>query len=165
MKKLVGIIMGSKSDYEVMLETAKLLKQFEIGYDINISSAHRSPDVVAAYSKGADKVYEVIIAGAGMAAHLPGVIAANTTIPVIGVPMKTTALAGADSLYSMVQMPTGIPVATVAIGKAGAKNAALLAVQILALKYPEIKEKLIKYRETMREEVLEADKSIQELDM
>ena len=132
--KFVSIIMGSKSDYDVVSEAAKVLEKFNIPYELIISSAHRSPKrtseyVVAAEEKGA----QVFIAAAGMAAHLAGAIAANTTRPVIGIPMGGSALSGVDALYSTVQMPGGMPVGTVAIGKAGAVNAAYLALQILAL--------------------------------
>ena len=132
--KFVSIIMGSKSDYDVVSEAAKMLEKFNVPYELIISSAHRSPKrtseyVVAAEEKGA----QVFIAAAGMAAHLAGAIAANTTRPVIGIPMAGSALSGVDALYSTVQMPGGMPVGTVAIGKAGAVNAAYLALQILAL--------------------------------
>ena len=132
--KFVSIIMGSKSDYDVVSEAAKVLEKFNVPYELLISSAHRSPKrtseyVVAAEEKGA----QVFIAAAGMAAHLAGAIAANTTRPVIGIPMAGSALSGVDALYSTVQMPGGMPVGTVAIGKAGAVNAAYLALQILAL--------------------------------
>ena len=132
--KFVSIIMGSKSDYDVVSEVAKVLEKFNVPYELIISSAHRSPKrtseyVVAAEEKGA----QVFIAAAGMAAHLAGAIAANTTRPVIGIPMAGSALSGVDALYSTVQMPGGMPVGTVAIGKAGAVNAAYLALQILAL--------------------------------
>ena len=132
--KFVSIIMGSKSDYDVVSEAAKVLEKFNVPYELIISSAHRSPKrtseyVVAAEEKGA----QVFIAAAGMAAHLAGAIAANTTRPVIGIPMAGSALSGVDALYSTVQMPGGMPVGTVAIGKAGAVNAAYLALQILAL--------------------------------
>jgi 5-(carboxyamino)imidazole ribonucleotide mutase len=132
--KQVLIVMGSASDDETMSQAADILKEFEIGYEYRVASAHRSPDVVAALAKGAQaEGYKVIIAGAGGAAHLPGVIAAYTCLPVIGVPIQSAALNGMDSLLSIVQMPGGIPVASMAIGKAGAKNAALFAVQIIAL--------------------------------
>jgi len=145
----VGILMGSDSDLPIMKDAVEVLKSFEVPYEISIISAHRTPEAAFEYAKTAEeRGLEVIIAGAGGAAHLPGVIAALTTLPVIGVPIKSKTLNGLDSLLSIVQMPSGIPVATVAIN--GAKNAALLAVHILSIKYPEIKEKLKKYREKMK---------------
>jgi len=146
-KPKVGIIMGSKSDMPVMKKAASLLEDFGINFDITVASAHRTPKKVKAFIKRAENNYDLIIAGAGMAAHLPGVIASYTTLPVIGVPIDTKALKGFDSLYSMVQMPPGVPVATVAIG--GAKNAAILAAEILALKYPKLKAKLKRLKEKM----------------
>ncbi len=146
-KPKVGIIMGSKSDMAVMKKAAVLLKSFGIGYDITVASAHRTPKKVKSFIIKAEKSFDLIIAGAGMAAHLPGVIASYTTLPVIGVPLESKTLKGFDSLYSIVQMPPGIPVATVAIG--GAKNAAILAAEILALKYPKLKVKLKKLKEKM----------------
>ena len=132
--KFVSIIMGSKSDYEIVSETAKTLEKFGVKYELIISSAHRSPKRTSEYVANAEKKgAKVFIAAAGMAAHLAGAIAANTTKPVIGIPMAGSALSGVDALYSTVQMPSGMPVATLAIGKAGAINAAYLAVQILAL--------------------------------
>jgi 5-(carboxyamino)imidazole ribonucleotide mutase len=130
MKPRVGVVMGSDSDLPVMKETAEILDQFEVKYELTVVSAHRTPDRLYNYAETAEKKgLDVIIAGAGGAAHLPGMVAALTTVPVIGVPVKTSKLSGLDSLYSIVQMPPGVPVATVAIN--GAKNAALLAVQIL----------------------------------
>ncbi|WP_298041396.1 5-(carboxyamino)imidazole ribonucleotide mutase [uncultured Campylobacter sp.] len=132
--KFVSIIMGSKSDYEVVYEAAKILNEFGAPYEMIVSSAHRSPARTAKYVTDAEKKgAQVFICAAGMAAHLAGAVAANTTKPVLGVPLGGSALGGVDALYSTVQMPAGIPVATLAIGKAGAKNAAYLAVQILAL--------------------------------
>ena len=132
--KFVSIIMGSKSDYEVVYEAAKILNEFGVAYEMIVSSAHRSPARTAKYVADAEKKgVQVFICAAGMAAHLAGAVAANTTKPVLGVPLGGSALSGVDALYSTVQMPAGIPVATLAIGKAGAKNAAYLAVQILAL--------------------------------
>lgn len=132
--KFISIIMGSKSDYEVVYEAAKILNEFGAAYEMIVSSAHRSPTRTAKYVADAEKKgAQVFICAAGMAAHLAGVVAANTTKPVLGVPLGGSALSGVDALYSTVQMPAGIPVATLAIGKAGAKNAAYLAVQILAL--------------------------------
>lgn len=152
-KPQIGIIMGSDSDLPVMEKAAEVLKEMGIGYEMEISSAHRLPEKTAEYARGArGRGIEVIIAGAGMAAHLAGVIASNTTIPVIGVPLKSGALDGVDALYSTVQMPAGIPVATVAID--GAKNAAYLACSILSIKYPEIAGKLEAYREKTRQELM-----------
>ncbi len=152
-KPQVGIIMGSDSDLPVMEKAAEVLKEMGVIYEMDISSAHRLPEKTAEYAKGArGRGIEVIIAGAGMAAHLAGVIASNTTIPVIGVPLKSGALNGLDALYSTVQMPAGIPVATVAID--GAKNAAYLACSILSIKYPEIAGKLEAYREKTRQELM-----------
>ena len=153
-KPLVGIVMGSDSDLPVMQETAKLLEAFGIHYDITISSAHRSPDLTASYAKNAAKKgFEVIIAGAGAAAHLAGVIASKTTLPVIGVPIDSSSLKGLDSLLSTVQMPSGVPVATMALGKTGAKNAAIFATQILSLKYPDLKKKLTSFKKRLSTEV------------
>ena len=149
-RQLVGIVMGSDSDLSFMQEAAKILDDFNIPYDITISSAHRSPNLTASYAKeAAKKGFEVIIAGAGGAAHLAGVIASKTTLPVIGVPIDSSSLKGLDSLLSTVQMPSGVPVATMAIGKTGAKNAAILAIQILSLKYPELKKKLNSFKKRL----------------
>jgi len=149
-RQLVGIVMGSDSDLSVMQEAAKILDDFNIPYDITISSAHRSPNLTASYAKNAAKKgFEVIIAGAGGAAHLAGVIASKTTLPVIGVPIDSSSLKGLDSLLSTVQMPSGIPVATMALGKTGAKNAAILAIQILSLKYPELKKRLNRFKKRL----------------
>lgn len=151
-KTKVGILMGSDSDLPVMEKAAEVLKEMGVGYEIDISSAHRLPEKTAEYAKGArERGIEVIIAGAGMAAHLAGVIASHTTIPVIGVPLRSGALNGVDALYSTVQMPAGIPVATVAID--GAKNAAYLACSILSIKYDEIAKRLDAYREKTRQEL------------
>ncbi|MEW6116628.1 MAG: 5-(carboxyamino)imidazole ribonucleotide mutase [Nitrospirota bacterium] len=153
-KPLVGILMGSDSDLPVMEKAAEVLAELDIPYEIDISSAHRLPEKTADYAKTArDRGIEVLIAGAGMAAHLAGVIASHTTLPVIGVPLKSGALNGVDALYSTVQMPPGIPVATVAID--GAKNAAYLACSILSIKYPEIAQRLEASREKTREKLLE----------
>ncbi|MBA7572915.1 N5-carboxyaminoimidazole ribonucleotide mutase [subsurface metagenome] len=143
--KRVAIVMGSLSDETVMKKASDVLKEFGVAYEINVLSAHRMPNKTREFAKSAkDKGIEVIIAGAGKAAHLPGVIASYTTVPVIGVPIKTSDLGGLDSLLSIVQMPSGVPVACMAID--GAKNAALLAIQILALKYDDLAEKLKKYK-------------------
>jgi 5-(carboxyamino)imidazole ribonucleotide mutase len=148
----VAVLMGSDSDLPVMEKAIETLKEFEIAPQVKILSAHRVPDKVAEFVKNArSSGFEVVIAGAGLAAHLAGAVAANTTLPVIGVPLKSGALAGVDALYATVQMPSGIPVATVAID--GAKNAAILAAQILSIKYPEIAKKLEEMRAKMRQEV------------
>jgi 5-(carboxyamino)imidazole ribonucleotide mutase len=155
-KILVGIIMGSDSDLETMKEAAKVLEEFEIPYEINIVSAHRTPKRMFEYASSAvTRGLEAIIAGAGGAAHLPGMTAANTPLPVIGVPIESQALKGIDSLLSIAQMPKGVPVATMAIGKDGARNAGILAAQILGIKYPEIREKVKKYKEKLAKEVEE----------
>jgi len=148
MATLIGIIMGSKSDWETMSHAAKTLDGLSIPYEARVMSAHRTPDLVDEYVGGAEgRGLEVIIAGAGGAAHLAGVAAAKTLLPVLGVPIQSRALNGMDSLLSTVQMPGGIPVGTLAIGNAGAVNAALLAAAILANKRPEIREALRQYRE------------------
>jgi len=143
----VAVLMGSPSDGVVMKACEDGLAHFGIPFETRVMSAHRNPDEVASFARSARAAgFELIIAGAGMAAHLPGAIAAYTVLPVIGIPLEGSALGGQDALYSIVQMPAGIPVATVAVGKAGAKNAAVLAAEILALKYPEIGEKLLEFR-------------------
>jgi 5-(carboxyamino)imidazole ribonucleotide mutase len=154
MSKQVGIIMGSDSDLEVMQEAAKILEHFNIAYEITVVSAHRTPDRMFEYAKTArDRGLKVIIAGAGGAAHLPGMVASITTLPVIGVPVKLKALDGMDSLLSIVQMPGGVPVATVAINNA--KNAGLLAVQILATHNDDLADAMQQYKNKMKEEVME----------
>jgi 5-(carboxyamino)imidazole ribonucleotide mutase len=160
-KPLVGILMGSDSDLPVMEKAGEVLKEMGVPYEMDISSAHRLPEKTAEYAKTArERGIEVIIAGAGMAAHLAGVVASHTTLPVIGVPLKSGALNGVDALYSTVQMPPGIPVATVAID--GAKNAAYLACSILSIKYPEIAEKLEAFREKTRQLLLEKSKELKD---
>ncbi|MDI6731368.1 MAG: 5-(carboxyamino)imidazole ribonucleotide mutase [Candidatus Margulisbacteria bacterium] len=144
----VGIITGSKSDLPILEKTEKALQEFGIAYEITVASAHRTPHQVAKYAADAEKKFDLIIAAAGMAAALPGVIAGHTTLPVIGIPIHSQGLGGHDALFSIVQMPPGVPVATVAID--GAKNAAILAAQILALKYPGIKAKLKKLKKDLR---------------
>lgn len=162
MKPEVLILMGSDSDLPVMEEASKVLQEFGIGFEMHISSAHRSPKRTAELASGAlDRGIKVVIAGAGMAAHLAGVVAAETVLPVIAVPMPGGALNGVDALYAMVQMPGGIPVATMAIGKAGAKNAGLFAVQILSAASPALVEKMKIYREKMDLEVAEKDSALQ----
>ena len=154
-KPLVGIIMGSKSDLETMQESMKVLDELQISYEAHVVSAHHTPDKMFEYAELArERGIKVIIAGAGGAAHLPGMVAAKTTLPVIGVPVQSRTLNGIDSLLSIVQMPGGIPVATVAIGKAGAKNAGLLAASILSTSNATITKKLDEYREEMTESVL-----------
>jgi 5-(carboxyamino)imidazole ribonucleotide mutase len=154
-KPLVGIVMGSKSDWQTMREAANMLKDFDVPHEALVSSAHRTPQVTAEYATSAEgRGIEVIIAGAGGAAHLAGVIAAHTIVPVLGVPIESKALRGLDSLLSTVQMPAGIPVGTLAIGHAGAKNAALLAIAILASSRPELRERLKKYRQKQADKVL-----------
>jgi len=149
--------MGSKSDWETMKHACEVLDQFEIAYEKKVVSAHRTPDLMFSYAKEArERGLKVIIAGAGGAAHLPGMVAANTILPVIGVPVQSQALNGLDSLLSIVQMPGGVPVATVAIGKAGAVNAGLLAAQILATEDLALADKLEARRETIKLEVLES---------
>ena len=159
---LVAIVMGSSSDYDVMKGAASTLKEFGILHEVRVISAHRTPDVAYEFSRTASqRGLKLILAAAGKSAHLAGVLAASTIIPVIGVPMKTSDLGGLDSLLSMVQMPAGIPVGTVAIGEAGSKNAALLAVSILALSDPSLAEKLEQYRTRMADDVRKADANIQ----
>lgn len=143
-KPRVGIITGSRSDLPIVEKTEKQLKEFKIGCELTVASAHRTPKKVEAYARAAEKKYDLIIAAAGMAAALPGVVAAHTTLPVIGIPVHSKALGGHDALFAIVQMPSGVPVATVAID--GAKNAAVLAAQILALKYPALRSKLKKFK-------------------
>lgn len=153
LEKMVGIIMGSDSDLDVMKEAAKVMEDFGIAYEITVVSAHRTPDRMFTYAKDArGRGIKVIIAGAGGAAHLPGMVASITTLPVIGVPVKLKTMDGLDSLLSIVQMPGGVPVATVAINNA--KNAGLLAVQILSLQEPSLAEAMQKYKDTMKSEVL-----------
>jgi 5-(carboxyamino)imidazole ribonucleotide mutase len=155
-KALVGVIMGSRSDWETMQHTSETLQKLRIPHECRIVSAHRTPDWMAEYAKTAEgRGLEVIIAAAGGAAHLPGMVAAHTALPVLGVPIKSSVLNGVDSLLSIVQMPAGIPVATLAIGKAGAVNAALLAAAILGNKYPTIRLHLTKWREQQTEAVLQ----------
>ncbi|MDQ2924384.1 MAG: 5-(carboxyamino)imidazole ribonucleotide mutase [Acidobacteriota bacterium] len=152
---VVSIVMGSKSDWPTMEEAAKVLGEFGVGYEAEVVSAHRTPDKMARYAETAkQRGLRVIIAGAGGAAHLPGMIAAKTSLPVLGVPVMSKALSGLDSLLSIAQMPAGIPVATFAIGEAGAKNAGLFAVAILALEDKRIAMKLEKYRATQTKIVL-----------
>jgi len=155
-KALVAVVMGSKSDWDVMKSTADTLKEFGVPHEVRVLSAHRTPDETAEFARTADeRGVEVMIAAADGAAHLAGVIAAYTVLPVLGVPMESALLKGLDSLLSMVQMPGGIPVGTLAIGKAGATNAALLAIAILGNKHPEYKQKLLDFRKRQARKVLE----------
>lgn len=150
MDKPVGIIMGSQSDWPTMREAAQILDELGVGYEARIVSAHRTPDRLWEYGKSAvSRGLRVIIAGAGGAAHLPGMMASKTRVPVIGVPVQTRALSGVDSLYSILQMPKGFPVATMAIGTAGAANAGLMAAGILAISDPELAERLDRWREAL----------------
>jgi 5-(carboxyamino)imidazole ribonucleotide mutase len=158
-KPLVGILMGSESDLPIMEKAGEVLKEMGISYEMQVSSAHRLPEKTTRYARRArERGIEVLIAGAGMAAHLAGVLASHTTLPVIGVPIKSGALNGADSLYSTVQMPPGVPVATVGID--GAKNAAYLACEILSIKYPEIAKKLEEFRSSMRRTLEKKSKAL-----
>ncbi|WP_243290985.1 5-(carboxyamino)imidazole ribonucleotide mutase [Bacillus sp. FJAT-47783] len=157
MKPIVGVIMGSTSDWETMKHSCEILDALEIPYEKKVVSAHRTPDFMFEYAENArERGIKVIIAGAGGAAHLPGMVAAKTTLPVIGVPVKSSTLNGLDSLLSIVQMPGGVPVATVAIGKAGATNAGLLAAQIISIEDDKVKQKLEERRESTKETVLES---------
>ena len=155
----VAVIMGSDSDYKTLVPAIQFLKDYGVEVDVNVMSAHRTPDLAKEFAANAEaNGVDVIIAAAGMAAHLPGVLAAFTTLPVIGVPIKSASLEGMDALLAMVQMPSGIPVATVAIN--GAKNAAILAVQILALSNPALRDKLKDMKEKMKQEVIKKNEMI-----
>jgi 5-(carboxyamino)imidazole ribonucleotide mutase len=161
-KPLVGIIMGSKTDLEVLQGAVEVLREFGIEHELRILSAHRTPEKVLEWSQTAEeRGLEVLIAGAGSAAALPGVVAAKTVLPVLGVPVASTTLGGVDALLSIVQMPKGVPVGTLAIGKGGAANAALLAVSILAAKRPDLREKLRAWRKKRADEVLKSDAEAQ----
>jgi len=160
---LVAIVMGSSSDYDVMKGAVAIMKEFGVAHEVRVISAHRTPDAAYEFSRTAkERGLKLILAAAGKSAHLAGVLAASTIIPVVGVPMKTSDLGGLDSLLSMVQMPAGIPVGTVAIGDAGAKNAALFAVAILALADPSLSNQLEEYRMCMADEVRKSDARIQD---
>ena len=157
-KPVVGIIMGSNSDWPTMKAAARVLEEFGVPFEASVVSAHRTPDLMFEYAEAArDRGLRAIIAGAGGAAHLPGMIAAQTTLPVIGVPVRSHALSGWDSLLSIVQMPGGIPVATTAVGNSGATNAGLLAVQMLSAFEPELADKLEDYRNELKEKVAESN--------
>ena len=156
----VGVIMGSQSDWQVVKKAVKVLKDFNVEVEARVISAHRTPRIAEEFAKNAEvNGFDVIIAAAGKAAHLAGVMAGNTHLPIIGVPMKNGDLGGMDSLLSTVQMPSGVPVATVAVG--GAENAALLSIQMLGIKYPELKEKIKEYRRRQEKEVIEADQTLE----
>lgn len=160
-RPLVGIIMGSDTDLPVMMETAQTLKKFGVPFEVEITSAHRSPARTSEYARTAiERGLKVIIVGAGGASHLAGVIAAETTLPVIGVPMATTTLAGLDALLSTVQMPSGVPVACTAIGRPGAVNAAILAVGIIATSDPELAKKLVEHKEQLARSVMEKSEKV-----
>lgn len=160
-EKLVGIVMGSDSDLPIMSEAAEVLEEFGVGYELIISSAHRAPEKTAQFAKRAgENGLQVIIAGAGGAAHLPGVIAAFTPLPVVGVPICSKFMDGLDSLLSIVQMPSGVPVATVGVN--AAKNAGLLALQIIASSNPELREKIVEYKKMLAEGVEKKNKLLQE---
>lgn len=155
-RPLVGVIMGSLSDWETMSHTCATLDEMAIPYEKRVVSAHRTPDEMFGYAEQAEsRGLEVIVAGAGGAAHLPGMVASKTLLPVIGVPVKSSTLSGWDSLLSIVQMPWGVPVATMAIGKAGAINAGLVAAEILGIKYPSVRDRLRAYRLDMHRRVIE----------
>lgn len=159
---VVGILMGSDSDWPVVENTARTLADFEVAYEVRVISAHRTPELAREYAQGAARRgLKVLIAAAGGAAHLAGALAAHSTLPVIGIPVQGGALNGLDALVSTVQMPAGIPVATVAVGQSGAVNAAILAVQILATGSPELAKKLAAHRDGLREKVAKADARIQ----
>ena len=161
MKKQVAVIMGSESDMPVVQYGLDILDNFKVGDEVRVLSAHRTPaETIKFASNARNKGYKVIIAAAGGAAHLAGVVAAHTTLPVIGIPIETKALGGVDSLFSTVQMPSGVPVATVAIGKAGAKNAGILAAQILGVKFPEVKEIIKAHKEEIAQEVNKKNENI-----
>lgn len=158
-KAIVGIIMGSDSDWPTLKAAAEICEQFSVAYEVHVVSAHRTPDDMSKYAKNAHKKgIKVIIAGAGGAAHLPGMVASSTPLPVIGVPVKTDALSGMDSLLSIVQMPGGVPVATVAIG--AGKNAGILAIEILATSNAKLMEKLLEYKKSLAAESRKKDKTL-----
>ncbi|MFT0213923.1 5-(carboxyamino)imidazole ribonucleotide mutase [Pseudomonas sp. F1_0610] len=156
MSALVGVIMGSKSDWSTLSHTVEMLEKLGIPHEVKVVSAHRTPDLLFSYAEqAADRGLKVIIAGAGGAAHLPGMCAAKTHLPVLGVPVQSSMLSGVDSLLSIVQMPAGVPVATLAIGKAGAVNAAILAASILGNEFPKYHEALKTFREQQTQTVLD----------
>jgi len=156
MSALVGVVMGSKSDWETMEKAVEILRDFEVAFEARVVSAHRTPELLMEYAEqAAERGLEVIIAGAGGAAHLPGMLASRTLLPVLGVPVQSKALQGLDSLLSIVQMPAGVPVGCLAIGSAGATNAALLAISILANSRPELRARLHQFRQRQTQNVLE----------
>lgn len=160
-KPLVAILMGSDSDYDVMKEAAEALREFGVPYEVTITSAHRSPKKTIQYVAAAEKNgVQVFICGAGHAAHLAGVVAAHTTLPVIGVPIDSSSLKGLDSLLSTVQMPPGVPVASMAIGKSGARNAGILSAQILSVGREDLRDKMRRFRKDMKEKVDEKDRQL-----
>lgn len=161
MNAIVSVVMGSTSDWETMKNCCAILDEFDVAYEKKVVSAHRTPDLMFSFAEQARELgIKIIIAGAGGAAHLPGMIAAKTTLPVIGVPIQTRALNGMDSLLSIVQMPAGVPVATVAIGKAGAANAGLLAVQILSIEDEKLAKKLEVRRDRLKKSVIESSENL-----
>jgi len=163
-EKQIAIIMGSDSDLNIVNETIKVLKEFGVSHSVMVASAHRTPDVVSEFATNAEaNGVKLIIAAAGAAAHLGGVIAAHTNLPVIGIPIDATSFNGLDALLSIVQMPGGVPVASMAVGKAGAKNAGLFAIQILALSDDSLKKKLKQYKEDMKAKVAEKNKKLQSM--
>ncbi|MDO8136514.1 MAG: 5-(carboxyamino)imidazole ribonucleotide mutase [Candidatus Brocadiales bacterium] len=158
----IGIVMGSDSDIETMKETVKVLKEFQVGFDVDVISCHRAPQLAYQYAQGAEKKgYEIIIAGAGGAAALPGVLASLTTLPVIGVPIIRETFGGQDALYSMLQMPAGVPVAIAGIGNVGARNAGILAVEVLSLKDASLRKRLRDYKERLVQEVRKRAKEVE----
>lgn len=162
MKNKVAILMGSDSDFSTMERTVQVLKEFKIGCEVRVMSAHRTPETVVAFvRKAPSRGIRVFIAAAGGAAHLAGAVAAQTSLPVIGVPISSTELNGVDALYATVQMPPGIPVATVAIGKFGATNAGILAAQILAISDPGLQKRLVDFKTSMRSKVEKSDQDLQ----
>ncbi len=162
-KPVVGILMGSDSDYDIMVESAKILKQFEIPFEMIVSSAHRTPERTLKYVRSArDRGIKILIAGAGAAAHLAGVVAAETMLPVIAVPIDATSMRGLDALLAMVQMPAGIPVATMAIGLAGSRNAGIFAARMLATADPELEKKLLQFKQDMAVGVVKKSDRVQE---
>ncbi|MER2179739.1 MAG: 5-(carboxyamino)imidazole ribonucleotide mutase [Carnobacterium inhibens] len=161
MDVVVSVVMGSTSDWETMKDCCAILDEFDVVYEKKVVSAHRTPDLMFSFAEQARELgTKIIIAGAGGAAHLPGMIAAKTTLPVIGVPIQSRTLNGMDSLLSIVQMPAGVPVATVAIGKAGATNAGLLAIQILSIEHKELAKKLEARRDSLKKSVMESSEEL-----
>ncbi len=163
-RPLVGVVMGSRSDFPIMRRAAELLKKFGIPFEISVISAHRSPKLCQEYAIGAkERGLEVIIVGAGSAAHLAGVIAANTDLPVIGVPINSSPLMGIDAIFSILQMPAGVPVGTMAVGEAGARNSAIFAAKILSLKYENIAKRLKEFRDELLHATKKGDEEVKKL--